>query len=390
MQLEGVVVLGLFKFIGEVQREDYMFLINQIKNEAHTIQKRTFSELGLKERKHLQEWIDKNTDILHENLLIIQKEFAGFDDTNERLDLLAIDEKGNLVVIENKLDDSGKDVTWQSLKYVSYCSSLTKDDIVDIYQEYLDKQGNGENAADKILSFLPYEDIYEVEINKGDQRIILIAANFRKEVTSAVMWLIEHNVKIKCIKVTPYQLNDDILVDSEQIIPVKDIEEYTIKLANKKQNDRLDQEKEQTRHITRRQFWTDLLSEMKNKTDLFSNISPTKDNWINCGIGYGGFCYTCVITSEFARIELNINKGVKEENKCIFDQILIYKSTIENDFGDELEWERLDNRKSSRVAYYLKDVNVFNRDDWPQIIAFITSKITKFDSVIRPILKELF
>ncbi len=366
-----------------------MFLINQIKNEAHTIQKRTFSELGLKERKHLQEWIDKNTDMLHEKLLIIQKEFAGFDDTNERLDLLAIDENGNLVVIENKLDDSGKDVTWQALKYVSYCASLTKDDIINIYQDYLDKQGGNENAEDKILTFLAYEDIDEVEINKGDQRIILIAANFRKEVTSTVMWLLEHNIKVKCIKVTPYRLNDDILVDSEQIIPVKDIEEYTIKLANKKQTDRLDKEKEQTRHTIRRQFWAELLSEMKNTTDLFSNINSTKDNWINCGIGYGGLCYTCVITSDFVRFELGINKGAKEENEYIFDQILESKATVEENFGDQLTWERLDNRKSSRIAYYLKGVNVFNRDDWAQIIDFMTSNITKFDSAIRPVLKEL-
>ena len=39
-------------------------------------------------------------------------------------------------VIENKLDDSGKDVTWQVLKYASYCSSLTKQNIIDIYQKY--------------------------------------------------------------------------------------------------------------------------------------------------------------------------------------------------------------------------------------------------------------
>lgn len=76
--------------------------------------------------------ICKSTDILEERMLIIQKEFSGFDDTKERLDLLAIDENGSLVIIENKLDDSGRDVVWQSLKYASYCSSLTKSDIKDI------------------------------------------------------------------------------------------------------------------------------------------------------------------------------------------------------------------------------------------------------------------
>lgn len=53
----------------------------------------------------MQEWIANNPESLDEELLIIQKEFDGFNDTNERLDLLALDKQGNLVVIENKLDD---------------------------------------------------------------------------------------------------------------------------------------------------------------------------------------------------------------------------------------------------------------------------------------------
>src|SRR5659263_165657 len=122
-----------------------MFLVNKLKNEAITLEKKTFKELGFKERKHLQEWICKNTDMLEERLIIIQKEFSGFDDTNERLDLLALDEEKNLVIIENKLDDTGRDVTWQALKYVSYCSSLTKNDIISIFQKYLDTCGNGDN-----------------------------------------------------------------------------------------------------------------------------------------------------------------------------------------------------------------------------------------------------
>ena len=65
-------------------------------------------------------------EALGEELLIIQKEFDGFADTRERLDLLALDKDGRLVVIENKLDDSGRDVVWQALKYVAYCSNLTK------------------------------------------------------------------------------------------------------------------------------------------------------------------------------------------------------------------------------------------------------------------------
>ena len=110
-----------------------MYLINKEDNAIEPIKEITFKSAGFKERQHLQEWIAKNPESLGEELLIIQKEFSDFDDTNERLDLLALDKKGNLVIIENKLDDTGRDVVWQALKYASYFSSLNGKVIIDIF-----------------------------------------------------------------------------------------------------------------------------------------------------------------------------------------------------------------------------------------------------------------
>lgn len=112
-----------------------MFRVDLNQNRLSRLSQKRFSELNLRERDHLQEWLANQPDALGEELLIIQKEFDGFDETRERLDLLALDKDGNLVVIENKLDDSGRDVTWQALKYTAYVSGLTKTQIVDIYQQ---------------------------------------------------------------------------------------------------------------------------------------------------------------------------------------------------------------------------------------------------------------
>jgi len=118
-----------------------MYLINRDKNNLEPVEEITFKSAGLKERQHLQEWIEKNPESLGEEFLIIQKEFSGFDETNERLDLLALDKNGNLVVIENKLDDTGRNLVWQSLKYASYCSGLNSNGIKEIFDEYLEKKG---------------------------------------------------------------------------------------------------------------------------------------------------------------------------------------------------------------------------------------------------------
>lgn len=149
-----------------------MFKVNKQTNSIEALSSQTFSELGFKERANLQEWIAKFPGCLGEQLLIIQKEFAGFSDTQERLDLLAVDKQGSLVLIENKLDDTGRDVTWQALKYASYCSSLSKENIRSIFQEYLDKGGSGEDAKAALVEFLDAEDYDEIVLNKGStQRI---------------------------------------------------------------------------------------------------------------------------------------------------------------------------------------------------------------------------
>ena len=61
-----------------------MFLIDTRNKKAISLDRKTFTELKLSERNDLQEWISDNPRILGENLLIIQKEFDGFPDTNEQ------------------------------------------------------------------------------------------------------------------------------------------------------------------------------------------------------------------------------------------------------------------------------------------------------------------
>ena len=108
-----------------------MFRVDLSENRLVRLHERRFGDLNLRERDHLQEWLVRTPDVLGEELLIVQKAFDGFADTRERLDLLALDKEGRLVVVENKLDDSGRDVVWQALKYVAYCSSLKKAQIPD-------------------------------------------------------------------------------------------------------------------------------------------------------------------------------------------------------------------------------------------------------------------
>ena len=90
------------------------------------------------ERRDIEDWVAKQPEILGlGNIKIITAEYNKFNKTKERFDLLALDQTGNLVVIELKRDDSGKDVVGQVIKYAAYCSRLTLEEVAEINHQYL-------------------------------------------------------------------------------------------------------------------------------------------------------------------------------------------------------------------------------------------------------------
>ena len=365
-----------------------MYQIDREKNRINKLEKKTFSELEFTERKHLQEWIANDSTSLGEKLLIIQKEFNGFNDTNERLDLLAIDKLGNLVIIENKLDDSGKDVTWQIIKYASYCSSLSKQEIIKIYQDFLGINGNAEV---NISEFFENKEIDEINLNQGStsQRLILVAGNFRKEVTSSVLWLMNFNIRIQCLKVTPFSLNEQLFLTFEQILPTKDTEDFAINMASKSQEEVKIQETTKNRHLIRIEFWQQFLNESNKINNLFSNNSPTKENWVSKGIGMSGVNLAVVISSNYCRSEITFSTGTQENNKYLFDYIFKLKDKIEEKFGAKLTWERMDENVTCRIKYQLDGVSYFERNDWSKMNEFLIDSSTRMEKAFNESIKAL-
>ncbi|CAN7492304.1 DUF4268 domain-containing protein [Aminobacter sp. LjRoot7] len=360
-----------------------MFQIDRARNEIVPLDVRTFSELGFKERANLQEWIAKYPEALGEELLIIQKEFAGFSDTNERLDLLALDKQGSLVIIENKLDDAGRDVTWQALKYASYCASLSRENIRSIYQEYLSRSSGVESAEDKLCEFFDVGEFQELSLNKGvTQRIILVAARFRKEVTSTVLWLMNFNVRLQCFKTTPYTLNDQLFLAVEQIIPTRDAEEFMVGLAAKAQDEVVGAEAQNARHTLRREFWAQLLPQINQKTELFRNITTSQTNWISAGTGIRGIGLNFVVTGDACRAELYLDRGNKTDNKRVFDLLFEKKEQFEADFGSKLGWERLDNRRACRIKAEMPG-DIFDKARWPTMIEAMVNAMVRLELTYR-------
>jgi hypothetical protein len=360
-----------------------MFRIDRSSNSIKRLERASFSQLSFSERNHLQEWIADSPECLGEDLLIIQKEFDGFDDTKERLDLLALDKQGRLVVIENKLDDTGRDVVWQALKYASYCSTLKTGQIAEIFGSYLGTSKSEAEAA--IQEFLGEENIDEIVLNKGnEQRIFLIAAKFRKEVTATSLWLLAHGIDIRCFRVSPFLLEGEILLNFEQIIPPPEAADYMIGISEKDAEVSETEKTERRRHQLRREFWTLCLERFrKSEVGLYNNISPHDDHWMSAGSGVSACPYNLIFSKKEARLELVFSRAEKADNKALFDWLFARREEIERAFGHELIWRRLDDKISSRIEFQ-HDFDGFNRDQWPDMIDWLVQNMKNFHKILDP------
>jgi hypothetical protein len=261
-------------------REKYLQAVKEIE----------FSDFQFRERYDIQEWVESTPEILGEKLLIVSKELSSFTDTKERLDLLALDKSGNTVIVELKRDDSGLNMEWQAIKYASYLSKFTPEEIIDRYSRYLSKvDGTQEidttTAEQQILEFVEQESAEELN---RKQRIILVSHRFAKEVTSAVNWLITNNrMDIRCVQLIPYfdQDKDTYYIESQLILPLPGEDDLAIRAAGGRSTG----ENRQSGPVRKDDEFTEFLDKARQLINdrIGRDFIPTKwSRWAGVGATY--------------------------------------------------------------------------------------------------------
>jgi predicted type IV restriction endonuclease len=143
------------------------------------------------------------------------------------------------------------------------------------------------------------------------------------------------------------------------------------------------------RHILRREFWKQLIEYSKNKTSLFSNISPGIENWLSKGAGKSGLSYNYVILKNASSIELYIDTGEVSKNKNIFDQLYSHKQNIEKELGISLLWDRLDEKRACRISKKVDEKGLRDKDSWSNIIEKMVKDMINFEKVMSTEIKQL-
>jgi hypothetical protein len=343
----------------------------------------TFSAAGIRERADLQRLLRSNVDVISPDTLVVAEEFGEWEDSRRRIDLLGIDRDANLVVIELKRTEDGGHMELQAIRYAAMVSTLTFGKVVEVYTNHLRRAGQDADARTALLDFLGWEEEDE-ELFAPDARIVLASAEFSKELTTAVIWLNEHGLDIRCVRMQPYDDGGRLLVDVQQVIPLPEAAAYQVQVREKEQRSR--QERAE-RYGIRKRFWQGLLARATARTPLHANISPGEYHWVGASSGMRGLNFNYVIRQVEGTVELYIDRGAVEgeANKRIFDRLLARKDEIEAAFGGELSWQRLDARRSCRIAHNVA-VGGWRSDEsrWPEVQEAMIDGMVRLERALKP------
>lgn len=200
-----------------------------------TVPSSTFAAEQILERADLQRLLRARIDAVVDDVLIVSEEFGEFTDARRRIDLLGVDRMGRPVVIELKRTEDGGHMELQALRYAAMVSALTFDDLSDAYDRYLarvDPAAAGE-ARTRLADWL--DDVGgEDAVLLREVRIVLVSGGFDREITTTVLWLNDvYGLDIRCVRLTPYKVDDRLLLDVQQVIPLPEATDLVVQLRRR-------------------------------------------------------------------------------------------------------------------------------------------------------------
>ena len=297
-------------------------------------------EVWKHEAHNFTQWLENNISVLNDaldlNLVNVDREQAA---GSFSIDLVAEDEGGGTVIIENQMEKSNHDHLGKLITYLTAMNA---------------------KAA------------------------IWIVSDPRPEHVAAVAWLNESSsadfymVKVEAVRIgdsPPAPLLTVIVGPSDE---TKNVGQTKKEIAE--------------RYGIRKRWWTQLIERAAKVTRLHAHITPGEYSWIGASSGIRGLNFNYVVTQDECSAELYIDRGKDsdDENKQIFDELVAHKEEIERAFHETLSWERLEGKRACRIRHTQSGGGYRSPEDrWPGLQDAIIEDMDRLEKALRPYLKQL-
>ena len=169
--------------------------------------------------------------MLEDGLFVLAEEYGEWADSGRRINLLALDEHGRLVVVELKRDQAAF-MDLQALRYAALVAHMTFERAVAAHERWLRARGIDGDARERIIEHLAADDA-QPEIESASPRILLAARDFPRELTASVLWLRDQGIDIRCIRLLPYRIDDQLVLDVTQVLPLPEAEDYLVRIRDR-------------------------------------------------------------------------------------------------------------------------------------------------------------
>jgi hypothetical protein len=304
------------------------------------LQRVALREVWKHEALDFTQWLENNLEVLNEaldlNLISAEREKSAGDFS---VDLVAEDDNGGTVVIENQLEKSNHDHLG---KLITYLTAM------------------------------------------GAGKAVWIVSDPRPEHVKAIAWLNEtssadfYMVKIEAVR-----------IENSLAAPL-----FTLIVGPSAEAKEVGQTKQNIaeRYLIRKRWWASLIERSAKINKTHAHLSPSEHGWISASAGIRGLNFAYVVMQDECRVELYIDRGkdTEGENKQIFDQLYIHREAMNQAYGSPLAWERLDGRRASRIQFTRSGGGYRSADEeWPKIQDETIHDMDRLEKVLQPYLKQL-
>lgn len=146
-----------------------------------------------------------------------------------------------------------------------------------------------------------------------------------------------------------------------------------------------------TKAETYREYFQLLIDELREKHKFTGARKGQPQSWYSFASGFSGITYGASFAmGNRVRVELYIDSTNTEKNKNLFDKLAQEKEKIEEKFGQPLEWERLDEKRASRIAIYRYGSIEDDEETLKKIQFWTIEHLLKLKNIFPTYLKKLW